>query len=122
MKSFVGLVVQVAAWSQRRLISIGRNLTDNAKRSQGIPMMVCLMAAMLIWLFLSLNDTHTIDVDLDTRVKNLHRDSVLVQPPTPTVRAKFSGPGTALFGFRFFHKPFVELDAFAGSISYHHSF
>ena len=113
MMSLAERIDQLAAWARRRLFSIEQSSNDDSGRPRGIAMAVCLMVSVLIWLSLSLDETHRIEVDLDAHVVNMHPDSVLINPPPAEVRAMVSGTGMNLFKVRF-NRPIVELDASQG--------
>ncbi len=114
MNSFIDKLLQLAAWIRRQLLEVGYRSADDPKRFQSFPMAVCVLAALLIWLSLSLDETYTIDLNLDTRVVNLHLDSVLVRFPSESIKATVTGTGMALFGLRY-DRPLVDLEASRGT-------
>ncbi len=95
----------------RRLV--GAELEDRAgggSRRPGLVVSVCVSVALVMWITLSLDETYTVLVELDTRVVNLPPDSALTAAPPKSVQARVRGTGTALFSLKY-DKPLVDIDA-----------
>ena len=91
----------------------GAELEDPAaagSKRPGLVVSVCVSVALVMWITLSLDQTYTVLVELDTRVVNLAPDSALVAEPPTSVQARVRGTGTALFSLKY-DKPLVDIDA-----------
>ena len=95
----------------RRLAGAEReDEADAGSKRPGLIVSVCVSVALVMWITLSLDQTYTVLIELNTRVVNLAPDSALVAVPPTSVQARVRGTGTALFGLKY-DRPLVDIDA-----------
>ena len=77
---------------------------------------MCLLIAMVLWFTLSIGETYTIFVEMETQVTNIPPDTALAMLPPATIQVEVRGEGTALFGVRF-DPPLLPIDATADNVN-----
>ncbi|MDE2833100.1 MAG: YbbR-like domain-containing protein [Bacteroidota bacterium] len=90
---------------RRRRLQTGSNMSH-----RGITVTLSVVAATVLWFGLSLSDEYTKELELETRVVNLHNDSAWVSLPPATVSTRIRGRGFDLLRTRFY-RPVLELNA-----------
>ena len=92
-----------------------RSYVQRSKAHRSAAVSLCVLIAVVLWLTLSLADTYTYDVKLETHVRDLHADSALATLPPAFVDARVSGIGTALLRTRF-NRPVLEISTVGSEI------
>ncbi len=77
---------------------------------RGFIITMCIVVAVVLWFTLSIGETYTIFVEMDTLVTNVPPDTALAMLPPSSVQVQVRGAGTALFGLRF-DPPRLPIDA-----------
>ena len=83
---------------------------EDLSRRRGFIVTMCVVIAVVLWFTLSVGETYSILVDLDTQVTNVPPEMALTALPPSTVQVQVRGEGTALFGLRF-NPPLLSIDA-----------
>ena len=82
----------------------------------GLMFTICILVALTMWLALSMEETYTVLVQLDTRVINLPPDTALTVLPPQMVQARIRGTGTSLFSLRA-DRPVLDIDGSANVVA-----
>lgn len=69
-----------------------------------------MLTSTLLWFFFSMQQVHTVPLELPTQVLNLDSDEALVRPPTEKVRVQVAGEGIQLLRL-YYNPPTIPLDA-----------
>ena len=77
---------------------------------RGFIITMCIVVSVMLWFTLSIGETYTILVEMETQVTNVPPDTALAMLPPTTVQVQVRGAGTALFGLRF-DPPRLPIDA-----------
>ncbi len=89
---------------------------DMAQR-RGFIITMCVLIAVVLWFTLSIGETYTILVEMNTQVVNLNPDTAFVALPPSSVQAQVRGEGTVLFGLRF-NAPTLVIDASQDEVAF----
>ncbi len=85
-------------------------------RHRGAVISVCLLTSTLLWFFFSMQQEHTVPLELPTQVQNLNPDEALAVLPPQTIRVQVEGAGIQLLRL-YYNPPTVNLNASADVIS-----
>lgn len=88
----------------------GRMRGTGNVRHRGIAITLSVLASTVLWFGLSLSEQYSKELELETRVVNLHKDSAWVERPPTSVSMRIRGRGFDLLRTRFY-RPVLELDA-----------
>lgn len=104
-----------------------RSLFPNRKRrgtppsyepqNRGLVITICILISILLWFIFSMQETHTILIELPTEIRNLPPDEALTVLPPRTVKVQVQGEGIQLLRL-YYNRPVVPIDAGADEISF----
>ena len=78
---------------------------------------VCILISILLWFIFSMQETHTILLELPTEIRNLPPDEALTVLPPRTVRVQVQGEGIQLLRI-YYNRPVIPVDASAEEVSF----
>ena len=70
---------------------------------------VCILISALIWFVFSMQETHVLEIDLETEVARIPQGYVLTERIPETVRVKVEGDGVNLFNV-YYNRPTIPVD------------
>ena len=116
MSELKGIRARLDALLRRLWAADAAESTSEAKHRPSLIFAVCVAVALVMWLALSLDETYTVQVGLDTRVINMPPDTALAALPPRIVQARIRGTGTSLFSLHF-DRPVLDFDGSANVVS-----
>lgn len=90
---------------------------EDMAQQRGFIITLCVLIAVVLWLTLSIGETYTILVEMETQVVNVPPDTALAALPPARVQVQVRGEGTALFGLRF-NAPALVIDAAQDNVNF----
>ena len=86
----------------------GEERPEGEKRRRAVAIALCFLASCVLWFVFTLQDTHTVPIDIPTTVQNGQGAQALATLPPSTVRAQIEGQGAVLLRY-FFENPSIAI-------------
>lgn len=88
---------------------------DGEKRRRAVAIAVCFLISCFLWFIFTLQDTHTVPMEIPTTVMNSGGEQALTSLPPKTVRAEIEGEGADLLRF-YWQRPRVAIGTESGQV------
>lgn len=103
-------------WERLRGLFTREEPADGEQRRRYVAIAVCFLISCVLWLAFTLQDTHTVTMQIPTVVQNRGGDQALTSLPPKNVEAQIEGEGTVLLRF-YGQEPRIAIGADNGQVN-----
>lgn len=89
---------------------------DKENRRRLVAALVCLLISCLLWFTFTLQDVHSLTLEIPTQVENFSGDEALTSLPPKNVQAEVEGEGTDLLRLLYYERPRLPIGSGSGRV------
>ena len=103
-------------WERLRSLFTREEPADGEGRRRVVAITVCFLISCVLWFTFTLQDNHTVPMQIPTTVQNSGGEQALTSLPPTTVRAEIEGEGTELLRF-YWQRPSITIGTESGQVN-----